>query len=475
MKTIEGLYLITDHNRDGQLKRRVQAALKGGARIVQYRDKSRPTSEQVDEARELRNLCHKFGALFLVNDDPELALACEADGVHLGQGDGTIAEARKRLGHDRIIGMSTRTVEQALKAEMQGADYVAVGSIFATATKQDAVVVGLEVLKKVRRAVNIPLVAIGGIDCNGASETLDAGADAVAVISTVMASTSPEVAARELALLFNRRKPFPQGRVLTVAGSDSGGGAGIQADIKTITLLGGYATSAITALTAQNTKGVSGIHPIPADFVGEQIRAILTDIGSDTIKTGMLFAPEIVAMVAQAIRRHSLLAVVDPVMIAKGGASLLQPEAVEIFKIELIPETYLLTPNLPEAEELTDLPVKTEADMEQAAYKLQQMGARNVLIKGGHLKGDAVDLLLAGEKLHRLPAERIATGNTHGTGCTFSAAIATFLACGLPLIAAVDAAKTYITNAISLTTTIGSGHGPVNHYQAARKQPGQTP
>jgi len=159
MKTIEGLYLITDHNQDGNLKRRVRAALKGGVRIVQYRDKNRPTSEQAAEARELRELCHKFGAIFLVNDDPELALACEADGVHIGQGDSTIAEARKRLGHERIIGMSTRTVEQALKAEMQGADYVAVGSMFPTSTKQDAVVVGIETLSKIRRAVKIPAVS----------------------------------------------------------------------------------------------------------------------------------------------------------------------------------------------------------------------------------------------------------------------------------------------------------------------------
>jgi hydroxymethylpyrimidine kinase/phosphomethylpyrimidine kinase/thiamine-phosphate diphosphorylase len=164
-----------------------------------------------------------------------------------------------------------------------------------------------------------------------------------------------------------------------------------------------------------------------------------------------------------------LIAIVDPVMIAKGGMPLVQQEAVEIFKIELIPETYLLTPNLPETAALTGLPVETEADMEQAARKLQEMGARNVLIKGGHLKGQAVDLLLAGESLHRLPAERIATENTHGTGCTFSAAIATFLAQGLPLVAAVKAAKTYITEAIGDTTAIGSGHGPVNHYRAAQK------
>lgn len=468
MKTIEGLYLITDHNRDGQLKNRVRSALKGGTRVVQYRDKTRPPNEQIDDARELCALCHKFGAVFIINDDPELALGCGADGVHLGQGDASIASARKVLGHDRIIGISTRTIEQALKAEMQGADYVAVGSMFPTRTKDDAVVVGVETLSKVRRAVKIPLIAIGGIDSIRASEVLDAGADAIAVISAVMDDPAPEIAARELTLLFNRRKPFPQGRVLTVAGSDSSGGAGVQADIKTISLLGGYASSAITALTAQNTLGVSGIYGIPAEFVGEQIKAVLTDIGTDTLKTGMLFAPEIVAMVAQAIRRHVLLAVVDPVMLAKGGASLLQQEAIDILRIELLPETYLLTPNLPEAEALCGMPITNELEMEEAARKLQEMGARNVLIKGGHLEGDALDLLLADKELHRLPAKRVATQNTHGTGCSYAAAIATFLARGVPLIVAVQQSKRYISEAIGSAMPLGAGQGPVNHWQGAQ-------
>ncbi len=340
--------------------------------------------------------------------------------------------------------------------------------MFPTETKQDAVHVGIETLAKVRRAVEIPVVAIGGLNRDRASEAIDAGADAVAVISAVMGSATPEISAREIALLFNRRAPFPRGRVLTVAGSDSGGGAGIQADLKTISLLGGYGSSVITALTAQNTRGVSGIHPIDTEFVGEQLRAVLTDIGADIVKTGMLHSAEIVAMVAQSIRRHSLIAVVDPVMIAKGGASLLQPDAVEIFRIELLPQTYLLTPNLPEAEALTGMAVKTEADMKQAAQKLQQMGARNVLLKGGHLEGEAVDLLLEGDNLHRFPAARIDTRNTHGTGCTFSAAIAALLARGLPLVTAVGEAKNFINEAIATAPFIGSGHGPVNHWQGAK-------
>jgi hydroxymethylpyrimidine kinase/phosphomethylpyrimidine kinase/thiamine-phosphate diphosphorylase len=226
--------------------------------------------------------------------------------------------------------------------------------------------------------------------------------------------------------------------------------------------------SAVTALTAQNTLGVSGIHPAPSDFVALQIETVLSDIGCDVLKTGMLFDAAIVAVVARAVEERSLLALVDPVMVAKGGAPLLRQEAIKAFCDELIPRTYLLTPNLPEAEALTGLRVTTEAEMERAALRLQAMGARNVLLKGGHLEGEAVDLLLDGETLHRLAAPRIATVNTHGTGCSYAAAIAAALAQGLPLPQAVALAKAYITEAIRSAVPLGSGHGPVNHWIGAR-------
>ncbi|BCR03921.1 thiamine biosynthesis bifunctional protein ThiED [Desulfuromonas versatilis] len=465
---IKGLYVITDSDRDGNLAARVEAALQGGARVIQYRDKELPAERRIEAARQLAGLCRKVGATFIVNDDANLAAACEADGVHLGQGDGTVAEARKILGHQRIIGVSTRTVEQALKAETQGADYIGVGSIYPTGTKQDTELVGIDTLKKVRRAVKIPIVAIGGIDRERADEAITAGADAVAVISAVMADPFPSLAAREIALQFNRHLPYPRGRVLSVAGSDSGGGAGIQADLKTITLLGAFGSSALTALTAQNTRGVRGIHPCPEDFVADQIEAVLSDLGADTVKTGMLYSAEIIGVVARALKRRNLLTVVDPVMIAKGGAPLLQQQAVDTLLARLLPLTYLITPNIPEAEAIAGLKVKTEADMEVAARALQKLGARNVLIKGGHLPGPAVDLLLAGDSVHRFGAERLETPNTHGTGCTYSAAIATFIAQGMPLVKAVEKAKAFITEAIRSAVPLGSGHGPVNHWQAAK-------
>lgn len=466
--SISGLYYITDSDPRGRYLETVRSALQGGARIIQYRAKHALRHEQLQALAKLRPLCRETGALLLVNDDPQLAREAQADGVHLGQQDLAVTSARALLGPGKLIGVSTRTLEQALSAEAQGADYVAVGSIYPTASKSDAVQVGLDTLQRIRAGVKLPIVAIGGISRDLTPAVLDAGADSIAVISAIGSDPDPAIAARELALQFNRQRPKPNGRVLTVAGSDSGGGAGIQADLKTITLLGGYGASAITALTAQNTLGVTGIHPCPADFVAEQIETVLADIGADTLKTGMLFSTEIVAAVGQAIDRHGLLAVVDPVMIAKGGAPLLQQEAIEALIGELLPFTYLLTPNLPEAEALSGFAVETEADMQRAARQLQKLGARNVLLKGGHLKGEAVDLLLAGDTLHRFTAPRIPTGNTHGTGCSYSAAIATLLAQGLPLPTAVKQAKTYINEAIRAAVPLGGGHGPVNHYAGAR-------
>jgi hydroxymethylpyrimidine kinase/phosphomethylpyrimidine kinase/thiamine-phosphate diphosphorylase len=283
-----------------------------------------------------------------------------------------------------------------------------------------------------------------------------------------MQDADPALASRELCLAFNRTASMPRGTILTIAGSDSGGGAGIQADLKTITLLGSYGMSAITALTAQNSTGVSGIHPCPADFVTEQINAVLSDFGTDIIKTGMLFSAEIVRIVAGHLATSNIPAVIDPVMIAKGGAALLKPEAVQCLKDEIIPNAFLLTPNLPEAEALVGFAVRNETDMEKAAIRLQEMGARYVLIKGGHLETTAVDLLLTDGDLHRFRSERFATRHTHGTGCSYAAAIASFLAQGEPIEQAVGRAKQFISEAIRTAPGLGKGHGPINHYQAAK-------
>ncbi|TYO97080.1 hydroxymethylpyrimidine kinase/phosphomethylpyrimidine kinase/thiamine-phosphate diphosphorylase [Geothermobacter ehrlichii] len=466
---LEGIYYITTADPAGRYLDTCRAVLAGGVRILQYRDKHRSVEEQAPIARRLRDLCREYGAIFLINDHPHLALAVDADGVHLGQDDTPPAEARKILGTGHLIGVSTRTVEQARAAAAAGADYIAVGSMYPTGSKQDAELVGPERLGEIRRAVDRPLVAIGGIDRDRAPRLFDLGADAVAVISALRDADDPRLAARELALIANRRHPEPRGRVLTIAGSDSGGGAGIQADLKTIALLGGYGMSALTALTAQNTLGVSGIHPCPADFVSEQVTAVIDDIGADVVKTGMLYSAEIVACAAGLVERYGLPAVVDPVMIAKGGAPLLRQDAVATLIDRLLPQTYLLTPNVPEAAALTGIPIEGEKEMERAGEKLLAMGARNVLIKGGHLRGEAVDLLLTPQGVHRWSCERLAGRNTHGTGCTFSAAIATLLARGEPLPVAVGKAKKFITAAIRTAVDLGRGHGPVNHWRGAKE------
>lgn len=254
-------------------------------------------------------------------------------------------------------------------------------------------------------------------------------------------------------------------RVLTVAGSDSGGGAGIQADLKTITVLGGYGMSAITALTAQNTVGIQGVHPVPVDFIRLQMESVIKDIGVDVVKTGMLATPEIVDTVVDVLRENVVeVIVVDPVMVAKSGDRLLSDQAVAVMKERLISIARLVTPNLAEAEVLSGLEVKNVEGMKEAAKRIHDLGARYVLVKGGHLRGRPVDVLYDGEHFQDFEGQRIPGRNTHGTGCTFSAALATLLAQGKNVLTAVAIAKQFITRAITLGVSVGRGHGPTNPY-----------
>ena len=259
------------------------------------------------------------------------------------------------------------------------------------------------------------------------------------------------------------------GRVLIIAGSDSGGGAGIQADIKTVTALGGYAATAVTAVTVQNTLGVTGVHPIPLDVIDAQARAVLADIGADVIKTGMLGDAEIVELVAQLLDAAAPPAVIDPVMVAKGGALLLADDAVGPVRSLLVPRAALLTPNAPEAEALTGLPAKTTDDLRRAGEALLALGAGAVLMKGGHIPGDrVVDLLMTpyGETIFE--GERIETRNTHGTGCTLASACATGLAQGMSLEAATARAWDYVHEAMLRAPGFGKGHGPLDHAWTLR-------
>ncbi len=263
-------------------------------------------------------------------------------------------------------------------------------------------------------------------------------------------------------------------RALTIAGSDSGGGAGIQADLKTFAARGVYGMSALTAITAQNTLGVQGVFELPPEFVALQIDSVLTDIGADAVKTGMIANSDIIAVVADKVRQYGVSRlVVDPVMVAKGGDLLLKPEAKSALVERLLPLALVVTPNAHEAEALTGMTLHDLEDMQSAARQIRQMGARNVVVKGGHVEafpGESVDVLFDGDTFTLLRAERVDTENTHGTGCTFASAIAAELAKGASVREAAQTAKIYVTAAIrgGAYWRLGGGHGPLDHFAAMK-------
>ncbi|WP_068500192.1 bifunctional hydroxymethylpyrimidine kinase/phosphomethylpyrimidine kinase [Paenibacillus kribbensis] len=265
-------------------------------------------------------------------------------------------------------------------------------------------------------------------------------------------------------------------RALTIAGSDSGGGAGIQADLKTFQELDVYGMSAITAVTVQNTLGVHGVYPLPQEAAAEQIEAVGSDLGVDALKTGMLFDAGIIRLVSEQIRRFGWeKVVVDPVMIAKGGAALLQPEAMQALQDDLLPLALVVTPNIPEAEALTGISIRTMEDRREAARHISNMGPKFVVIKGGHAdesnsSGQIVDLLFDGTAFTEIGGKRVRTVHTHGTGCTFSAAITAELAKGMPVSEAILNAKAFIQAAIEEPLHLGQGHGPTNHWAFRRRQ-----
>lgn len=257
-------------------------------------------------------------------------------------------------------------------------------------------------------------------------------------------------------------------KALTVAGSDSGGGAGVQADLKTFAALKVYGTSVITSVTAQNTCGVQGTYDLPADFVARQLDAVLSDIGAHAVKTGMLANAAIVKTVATKLKEYGISKlVVDPVMVAKSGHLLLAEDACEVLKKELLPLALVVTPNIDEAEALTGLSIQNEKEMVEAARCLHSYGASFVVIKGGHLPNtEVVDILFDGQTVYRFAAPRLSTPNTHGTGCTFAAAITAFLARGLEVPAAIGQAKDYLWQAMAAGRPVGGGYGPVHHFAA---------
>ena len=254
-------------------------------------------------------------------------------------------------------------------------------------------------------------------------------------------------------------------KAMTIAGSDSGGGAGIQADLKTFACHGVYGTSVLTAVTAQNTREVTLVHEVPPEVVTAQIDAVLVDIGADAVKTGMLSSSPIIEAVVEALERHGVTRlVVDPVMVAKSGDRLLRMEAVKSLRALLLPLATVVTPNVPEAEVLAEMTIENGDDARRAAVRIYEQGAGAVVVKGGHLLGPAVDRLYDGHNFKEFSAPRVDTKNTHGTGCTFASAIAAGLAKGMILEEAVKGAKDFVTEAMRQSYSVGHGHGPLNHF-----------
>ena len=328
------------------------------------------------------------------------------------------------------------------------------------------------------RKASFPICAIAGINAANAADVIAAGADGVAVISALSLAPDPAKAAQDLRAAVDGALAAAEAVMtaiaVTIAGSDSGGGAGIQADLKTFGALGVYGASVIVALTAQNTQGVTGIHDVPADFIRAQMDAVFSDLDVDAVKIGMLSQAASIEAVAKGLADHRANNIVlDPVMVATSGDRLLAADAVDALRKLLIPRALVITPNLPEAAALVGAsPARNEKEMEIQARELLALGARNVLIKGGHGTSDeSVDLLIGQGDVIRLSAKRIATKNLHGTGCTLSSAIAAGLAKGLDLKEASRQAKAYVTGAIAAADTlkIGHGHGPLHHfYQSGR-------
>ena len=452
--------------------------------MVQLREKECSTAEFIDLARELKTALSPLGIPLIINDRVDVALAVDADGVHIGQSDMPYDVARRLLGPDKIIGLSVETMEEVIAANALDVDYIGISPVYATPTKTDTLApFGLEGIEEVMRLSRHRCVAIGGMNRDTIGEVIARGVEGVAVVSAIVAADSPREASEELAAIIRRNRisntriiqnsefkiqNYP--RVLTIAGSDSGGGAGIQADIKSISANGCFAASAITAITAQNTLGVNAVEGLSIDIIEGQIDAVLSDIGADSIKIGMLHSAEVVQCVARMLRKYNIKDVVlDPVMVSTSGHRLIEESAIEVLKAELMPMARVITPNIPEAEILLGEAINKQGDLPAAARRLAEQYGVSVLLKAGHLVNDElIDIFYnhETEDVVELSARRVDTRNTHGTGCTLSSAFAAQLAKGLSLTEAARTAKHYINQAIihGANQEIGHGHGPVAHF-----------
>lgn len=470
------LYLVTDPDLCGErgVIETVRQAVDGGVRIVQLRDKAATDAETTAQLLELSRVIDGR-ALLVVNDRLDAALAARergarVDGVHLGQGDASVLRAREALGPAALIGLTANTAEHVEAAHALPAgtiDYLGVGVIRPTSTKPDhPPALGIDGFGALVSTTALPCVAIGGVGIDDTDRLRDAGAVGIAVVSALCAAVEPAEAAAEF---IRRWRSAGTPRVLSIAGSDPSGGAGIQADLKSIAANGGYGMAALTALTAQNTTGVSGVHVPPAAFLRQQLDALSDDIVVDAVKIGMLANADVIRTVAQWLDVvRPPIVVLDPVMVATSGDRLLDRDAEAALR-ELLGRSHVVTPNLGELGVLSGRSISGWADALAAAEELSATIGAAVLVKGGHLDGDDVpDALVdvARGVRQEFPGTRIRTANTHGTGCSLSSALATRLARGETPVDAVASTRSWLREALreSEVLRVGRGHGPINHF-----------
>ncbi len=400
------LYAVTDRKWTGRhtLYEQIEDALKGGATMIQLREKDLPESRLVAEAEKIKELCHSYHVPLIINDNVKAALLSGADGVHVGKEDMAVSDIRKIVPEDFIIGATAKTTEQAKKAEQGGADYLGVGAVFPSPTKQDAIRITRDQLKEICSAVSVPAVAIGGITRQNIEELAGGKMAGAAVVSGIFSAQDIQ---KETALLKKK---------------------------------------------------------IQEEFLGDQLDAVFEDIYPEAVKIGMVSSKELIQVIGEKLRFYQAKnVVVDPVMVASSGSSLMKNNGAEMMIKELFPLASLITPNIPEAEILSGCEIKNKQDMEAAAEKLSDLGAEAVLLKGGHSISDADDLLcVEGQKIW-IRGRRIHNPNTHGTGCTLSSAIASNLAKGMEMEEAVRKAKEYISKALEAGLDLGKGSGPLDH------------
>lgn len=452
------LYLVSPAvMRAGPLDALLPALGAAGVDIVQLRDRSLAPAELEQAATRCAAAARACGVLFIVNDDPALARRVGADGVHIGQEDGAIADVRGLLGPAPLIGRSTRGGAQLAAAADEGADYAGVGPLWPTPTKPGRPAIGLATAAESLRRTSLPAFAIGGIDERRVGRAAAVGAHRIAVVRALVDADDPAAVARRLRDRLVDGAP----RVLSVAGSDSGGGAGMQADIKAIVRAGGYPTSAVTALTAQTTVGVRTAAMTSPGMVADQIACAVEDIGCDAVKTGMLGTPELVEVVAGALRAAPLdgaPVVVDTVLRAESGAPLMSAGGEDAYRRALLPLARVITPNLFEAQALAG---DDDDDARNLARTLHDRHGCAVIVTGGHGRRSA-DVLCDEDGLSEIPGVRLPRASTHGAGCTHSATLATLLARGLPLREAAAGAKRAATAAVRGGRPFGEGAGPVD-------------